>query len=157
MAGIITPLSRRPRLAFLVLLTLLAVFLLLSIRTALDSSTPFPQGEWLGVLYLTVVFNLFFWGFRSLAITDYDPDYLYLFGKAETKQIPLGSFYKLKAAGGYWHLYYHDEQAKKRKLFILPLGTGLFFQRYDSLSIHGFIDAIWQHNPQLDVSHTWLK
>jgi hypothetical protein len=108
-------------------------------------------------LYLAIVFNLFFWGFRSLAITNYDLDYLYLFGKANTKQIPLGSFYKLNATGGYWHLYYRDEQAKKRKLFILPLGTGLLFQRYDSLSIHGFIDAIWQHNPQLDVSHAWPK
>ncbi len=86
-----------------------------------------------------------------MPITDYDADYLYLFRKTGVEQIPLASFYKLESGNrGYWHLYYYGEQSRKKMLTILPLGKG------DNSSIHGLIEVIWQHNPQLDIKYGWL-
>ncbi|TDN39173.1 hypothetical protein A8B98_20175 [Hymenobacter sp. UV11] len=85
-----------------------------------------------------------------MPITDYDADYLYLFKKTGTEQIPLASFYKLQEGNrGYWYLHYYGEQRRKKKLTIRPLGKG------DDSNIHGFLQAIWQHNPQLDIKYDW--
>lgn len=154
MAGIITPLSRRPRWSLLLLLPL-GLLLLVSVISAVNSPTPFPNKEWVPVLYLLAFAGLIYWNFASLAVTDYDADYLYLFQKAGTQQLPLGSFYKLVAAKE-WQLHYLDEQQHKQEIRIAPLHTSwLHFN--DTSSIHGFIDAVWQHNPNLDVHHGWPK
>ena len=95
--------------------------------------------------------GLWYRSFTMLAVADYDADYLYLFQKNGTQQIPLSSFYKL-IVGRTCQLFYLDEQQKKQDLSMIPLNPGWFRTVGDS-SIHGFIDAVWQHNPNLDVRH----
>jgi hypothetical protein len=89
-------------------------------------------------------------------VADYDADYLYNFQKSDTQKIPLGSFYKLATARGYWHLHHLDAQQRKRQLLVVAQNTG-WFGRSGNSGIHGFIDAVWQHNPNLDVCHDWFK
>lgn len=151
MAGLITPLSRRPRWLLLFLVPSLGLALPASVAGVINSPTPFPNAEWLGVLGTLVFAGLVYRNFASVAVTDYDADYLYLFQKTGTQQIPLGSFYKLVAARG-WQLRYLDEQHQKQAVQIVTLGTS-WFHTNDSSSIHGFIDAVGQHNPNLDVRH----
>lgn len=154
MAGIVTPLSRRPWKHLLVLLPI-GLLLVTSVLGAINSPKHFPNTEWIPALYLLAFAGIFYWNVASLAVTDYDADYLYLFQKTGTKQIPLDSFYKLVEARG-WQLYYLDEHQQKQKLHLIPLSTS-WFKRNDNSSIHGFIDAVWQHNPQLDVKPNWLR
>lgn len=100
--------------------------------------------------WLLVGIGALLWQAATMPITDYDADYLYLFKKAGPEQIPLASFYKLQEGNrGDWYLYYYGEQRGKKKLTIRPLGKG------DESRIHGFIEAIWQHNPQLDLQYDW--
>lgn len=94
-----------------------------------------------------------------MAITDYDFDYLYLFTKDGTMQIPLSRFYKFEEFGGgknAWYLHYQDEQNRKKKLMIAPIQADFSWQK-DNESIYGFINAVRQHNPNLDLGHNWPK
>lgn len=124
----------------------------------LRNSEPIARSD-LWVFLLPAAFiGLFYLNIVTLSVADYDADFLYLFKKTGTEQIPLGSFYKLSAAGrGRWQLKYRDEQGLLKKLEIQPVSVLPFISGLlrpeDDTSIHGFIDAIWQHNPQLDVSH----
>lgn len=138
----------------LLFLLALGLPLLALIVSAVNSSKRFLNQEWLPVLYLLGFAGLGYWNFTSLAVTDYDADYLYLLQRTGAKQIPLGSFHKLVQQRG-WHLHYLDEQQQKQELTLIPLSTG-WFRPNDSSSIHGFIEAVWQHNPNLDVRHGWL-
>lgn len=98
----------------------------------------------------------FYWVFTSMAVTDYDPDYLYLFTKTGTVQIPLGHFYKLRSGRSTWYLHYKDAQNRKQKLMIVPI-QATFSWAEDNPSINGFSDAVQQHNPNLDLDHGWPK
>ncbi|QKG56083.1 hypothetical protein GKZ68_05170 [Hymenobacter sp. BRD128] len=100
--------------------------------------------------------RLFYRSYALLAVTDYDAAYLYIFQKSSTWQISLGDIYKLAAARGCWQLHYLDEQQQRRKLQLVPLGTGWFWPN-DNSRIQGFIDAVRQHNPNLDVRRGWPR
>jgi hypothetical protein len=93
--------------------------------------------------------GLWYRSFTTLAVADYDVDYLYIFQKNGTQQLPLGSFYKL-TVDRTCQLFYLDAQQKKRDLLMITLNPCWFRTEGDS-NIHGFIDAVWQHNPNLDV------
>lgn len=156
MAGVMTPLSRqRPALAIPV--PFLGLFLFLQVVDSIRSPLPIPTGDWAPILGLAVLTGLFWHSYVFATVADYDTDYLYIFKKTGREHIPLGSFYKLRLRRGYWYMQYRDEQARKKQVVILPLGINLFgFGNSDNSSIHGFIDAIWQHNPQLNVEYPWF-
>ena len=149
MAISVTPLSRR--LWELWLLPLLPGFgLWLLLVGAQHDAKLSMAARWGWTAWLLFGIGGLLWQAATMPITDYNADYLYLFKKAGTEQIPLARFYKLEAGNrGYWYLHYYGEQSRKKKLIILPIGKG------DDSSIHGFIDAIWQHNPQLDLKYGW--
>jgi hypothetical protein len=149
MAITVTPLSRRPWWLWLMpLLPGLGLWQLL-VGTQHDTKLPVVT-QWGMGAWLLFGLGALLWQAATMPITDYDANYLYLFTKAGPEQIPLASFYKLQEGNrGYWSLYYYGEQRRKKKLSILPLG------RQDTSSIHGFIDAIWQHNPQLALKYNW--
>lgn len=154
MAGIITPLSRRPRW-LLIPVPLFGLLLPALLLSTVHLPSLFPITEWLPILFLPAFAGFLYRGYSSLAVTDYDADYLYVFSKTGTQQIPLGNFYKLIELRG-WQLYYLDEQQQKQTLEIIALSIGWLWNR-DNSSIHGFIDAVWQHNLYLDVRHDWLR
>lgn len=145
----VTPLSRRPWWLWLLpLLPGIGLWLLL-VGAQHDAKLPMAA-RWGMAAWLLFVIGALLWSAATMPITDYDADYLYLFKKAGTEQIPLINFYKLQEGNrGYWYLYYYGEQSRKKKLTIRPLGRG------DDSGIHGFIGAIWQHNPQLDIKYDW--
>jgi hypothetical protein len=149
MALTVIPLSRRPWWLWLLpLLPGLGLWLLV-VGAQHDPKLPVAARWGMGIWSLFGM-GAFLWQAATRPITDYEADYLYLFKKAGTEQIPLASFYKLEEGNrGDWYLYYYGEQDRKKKLTIHPLGKG------DTSSIHGFIDAIWQHNPQLDIKYNW--
>jgi hypothetical protein len=107
LAGSLTALSRRPRWLLLFLVPL-GIALPASVSSALASSEPFSNSAWIPVLYLPIISALIYRGVKQVIVADYDADYLYNFQKSNTQKIPLGSFYKLTTARGYWHLHYLD-------------------------------------------------
>lgn len=145
----VTPLSRRPwGLWLLPLLPGLGLGLLLA-GTPPDAKL-LGAARWGWTAWLLFCLLGLLWSAATLPITDYDANYLYLVKKTGTEQIPLASFYKLEAGNrGYWHLHYYGAQQRKKVLTILPLGKG------DACRIHGFIEAIWPHNSQLDLHYNW--
>ena len=148
MAIPITPLSRRPW--WLWLPPLLGLVLWVVVAGAQhDTKLPVAARWGMGAWWLFGIGALL-WEAATRPITDYDADYLYLFTRAGAEQIPLANFYKLQESNrGDWRLYYYGEQRRKRKLTIHPLG------RKDQSSMHGFIEAIWQHNPQVELKYNW--
>ena len=149
MTRAVTPLSRRPW--GLWLLPILPGFGLWSLLIDAPPDAKLSvAARWGWTAWLLVCIGGLLWSAATLPITDYDADYLYLFKKTGTEQIPLASFYKLEAGNrGYWYLHYYGEQRGKKALMIRPLGQG------DASSIHGFIEALWPHNPQLDIKYGW--
>jgi hypothetical protein len=149
MAITVTSLSRRPW--WLWLLPILPGLGLWQLLVGTHHETKLPVvAQWGMGAWLLFGLGALLWQAATMPITDYDANYLYLFTKAGPEQIPLASFYKLQEGNrGYWSLYYYGEQRRKKKLTILPLG------RQDTSSIHGFIEAIWQHNPQLALKYNW--
>jgi hypothetical protein len=143
----VTPLSRRPWGLWLLPL-LPGVGLWLSLVGMQHDAKLSVVARWGWTAWLLFCIGGLLWSAATMPITDYDADYLYLFKKTGPEQIPLASFYKLQEGNrGYWHLHYYGQQNRKKKLTIRPLGKG------DDSSIHEFIEAIWQHNPQLDIKY----
>ncbi|MGI4762801.1 MAG: hypothetical protein ACRYF0_18970 [Janthinobacterium lividum] len=102
-------------------MSLLSLMVLALGVSALQSPTPFALTEWRGIFLCTAMMGWFCWIFTSTAVTDYDLDYLYLFTKNGTVQIPLGHFYKLRSGRNTWYLHYQDEQNRKQQLMIVPI------------------------------------
>ena len=156
MAGTITALSRRPpKWILLVPLAVLGIIALSLYTSALHYSTPFSIAEWRGILLCMAMLSWFYWVFTSIAVADYDLDYLYFFTKGIAVPIPLGRFYKFEKFGGgknAWHLFYQDEQNRKKKLMIVPIQAA-FSWRKDHESINAFIHVVQQHNLNLDLGH----
>jgi hypothetical protein len=144
----VTPLSRRPwGLWLLPLLPGVGRGLLLGAPPDAKLSV---AARWGWMAWLLFCLAGLLWAAATTPITAYDADYLYLLQKTGPVPIPLASFYKLEAGNrGYWHLHYYGEQNHQQKLTILPLGKG------DACQIHSFIEAIWQHNPQLELRYNW--
>lgn len=141
-------LSRRPRWWWLWLLPLLPCVRPLT-GAYVGPGLPLAV-RWSWVAYGVVALVAIGWAYTRLDVADYDADYLYRFTQTGTERLALGTFYKLRQESNYWWLHYHDEQNRQKKLLIYPLGNG------DNSSIHGFIDAIRQHNPHLEAKHAWL-